>query len=180
MAELLFTSPTEMAETTILGSNIDQDKYTFMILSTQISVIEPLLGSLLYDKIISDIEGAGLSGDYLTLYDEFIKPITKNMAISEYIEVASFTLNNGGLFKHSPDNTELATREDAQFLAGKYSHLAQMYVMRFEEWICKNPLDEYKTSQDEVNAQKLQLGGDWFFGGSSNQNDGLFNDLTKY
>ena len=82
MAELLFTSPSELAETTILGANVDIDKYTFTILSVQLSVIEPLLGTLLYDKIVTDLTADTLAGSYLTLYTNFVKPITKNEAIN--------------------------------------------------------------------------------------------------
>lgn len=164
MAELLFIQPSEITKTTILGGNVDIDKYQFCIVNAQISVIEPLLGSELYDKIISDIEGETLTGLYATLYNEFIKPITKNEALADYIEMASYTLDNGGLFKHQPDNAEIVDKEEAQFLAGKYHNLAQMYVQRFNKWICKNKLTEYKYSQDEVNAQKIKVTSGWYFG----------------
>ena len=165
MADLLFIQPSEISKTTVLGGNVDTDKYMFCILNVQISVIEPLLGTLLYDKIISDIEGASLSGDYLTIYNEFVKPITKNEALAEYIEMSSYILDNGGLFKHQPDNAEIVDKEEAQFLAGKYHSLAQMYVQRFNKWICKNPITEYKQSQDEVNANKsMKLTGGWYLG----------------
>jgi len=165
MAELLFTSPSELAETTILGGNVDVDKYTFSILNVQISVIEPLLGSLLYDKIILEITNDTLSGNYLVLFNEFVKPITKNEAVAEYIEVCSYTLDNGGLFKHQPDNAEVVSKDEAQFLSSKYHALAQMYVQRFDKWICKNDISEYKNYQDEVDASKnIQVTAGWYLG----------------
>ena len=118
MAELLFIQPQEMTKTTVLGGNVDIDKYQFCITNAQISVIEPLLGTLLYDKIISDIEGSTLAGLYLTLFNEFVKPITKNEALAEYIEISSYALNNGGLFKHSPQDAEIVDKDEAQYLSG--------------------------------------------------------------
>lgn len=168
MAELLFTSPSELAETTILGGNVDIDKYTFSILSVQISVIEPLLGTLLYDKIVEEVTNDTLTGLYETLYNEFVKPITKNEAIAEYIEVCSYMLDNGGLFKHQPDNAEVVDKEEAQFLSGKYHAVSQMYIQRFNKWICKNPITEYKTYQDEVNASKdMKVTSGWYLGGTN-------------
>ena len=172
MAELLFTSPSELAETTILGANVDIDKYTFTILSVQISVIEPLLGTLLYDKIVADLTADTLAGSYLTLYTNFVKPITKNEAIGEYIEVASYILDNGGLYKHNAENAEVVTKDEAQFLAAKYHNLAQMYVQRFNKWICKNPLPEYRHYQEEVNANRnVSTMSGWYFGGTNNDED---------
>ena len=172
MAELLFTSPSELAETTILGANVDIDKYTFTILSVQLSVIEPLLGTLLYDYIVDGVTNDTLAGSYLTLYTNFVKPITKNEAIAEYIEVASYILDNGGLYKHQAENAEQVSKDEAQFLAGKYHSLAQMYVIRFKKWICKNPLPEYKHYQDEVNAKRdVSVNSGWYFGGTDSDVD---------
>lgn len=163
--ELLFISPSELAETTILGGNIDVDKYTFTILNVQLSVIEPLLGTILYNKIVSDVTNDTLSGDYLTIYNEYVKPITKFEAAAEYIEVSSYMLDNGGLFKHQPDNAEVVSKDEAQFLAGKYHALAQMYVQRFDKFICNNNITEYKCYQDEVNSGTTKdLTGGWYLG----------------
>ena len=162
MAELLFITPDELAKTTILGGNVDRDKYTFSILNVQITVIERLLGTYLYNKIVADIENNTLTGLYATLYNDYIKPITKYESCAEYIEVASFMLNNGGLFRHTADNSETVTKDDTYNLSQKYHGLAQMYVERFEKWINKNPLPEYKICQDEVNAGKIKNTSGWY------------------
>lgn len=162
MPELLFITPDELAKTTILGGNVDRDKYTFSILNVQITVIERLLGTYLYNKIVTDIENNTLTGLYATLYNDYIKPITKYESCAEYIEVASFMLNNGGLFRHTADNSETVSKDDTYNLSQKYHGLAQMYVERFEKWICKNPLPEYKICQDEVNAGKIKNTSGWY------------------
>lgn len=177
MATLLFISPTELASTTILGGNVDIDKYQFTIEQTMIMTIEPLLGSLLYDKII-ELVTAGTIGDggnelYNTLYTEYIKPITKYQSMAEYIEISSYVLDNSGLIKNAPDNAEIVSKDEALYLSNKYSSLAQSYVLRFNKWICKNVLLEYKTYQDEVNAEKnIQLTGGLWFGQKNSDEDG--------
>jgi hypothetical protein len=154
MAELLFITPQEMTASTILSGNIDVDKMTPCIANVQLTVIEPLLGTLLYDKIVSDIEGTGLTDKYLTLYNDFIKPITKNESVAQYIEIASYMIDNGGIYKHTADGKEVVSLSEAKGIAGIYKSLAQTYIQRFQKWICKNNLTEYKTFQDEVNAKK--------------------------
>lgn len=166
MAEFLFQTPKEVAGTTILGGNVDPDRYLFNIADVQISIIEPLLGTELYDKIKSEAEADTLTGDYLTLYDEYVKPITKHEALAEYIEIAPFLLESGGIFKHNADNREQLTRSEIEVLAGKYHSMAQNYITRFKKWICKNKITEYKRYQDEVNAQNVQTTLGLYFGGS--------------
>lgn len=151
MADLAFITPYEMTKDTILSGNTDTDKYHFCILQAQITTIEPLLGSELYDKITADIEGSTLTGLYLELYTDFIKPITKNEALAQYIEIASYLVDNGGIYKRSGENVEVVDKDEVQYLSGKYKSLAQMYVGRFEKWICKNPLAEYKDALKNIN-----------------------------
>jgi hypothetical protein len=170
MAEKLFITPQEMASKTVLGGNVDIDKYVFCIADTQISVIEPLLGTELYDKMIDDLTfPETYAGLYKILYDDFIVPITLNQSVANYIEIASYTVSNAGVFKHSPDNSEVVDKDEAQFLGGKYHNYAQMHVQRFNKWICKNGanITEYKTVQDEVNAStSLSVRSGWYLGSS--------------
>ena len=171
MAEFLFIQPSEIASTTIMGGNVDIDKYIFAVASVQISVIEPMLGTELYDYILAGATADNLTGLYSTLYTEFVKPITKHEATAQYIEISSYSLDNGGLFKHSPENAEVVSLDEAKSLAGKYSNMAQMYVQRFDKWICKNTIAEYKKSQDDVNAQNIKLSGGWYFGGNAGKDE---------
>ena len=163
----LFVTGQDIANTTILGGNVDRDKYLFCIENVQISVIEPLLGTELYDKIDDDWKNDTLSGDYLTLFEEFVQPITKNEALAQYVNIAQVTVANGGMFKHAPDNAEAMTKDEVQSVAQVYHAQAQLYVKRFNKWIYKNPLDEYKRCQDDVNAQNVGLTAGWYFGNYS-------------
>ncbi len=167
MATLLFITDSELVSTTILGGAIDPDKYRFTIESVQELVIEPLLGTELFDKIVSLVT-LGTIGDggnelYNTLYVEFVKKITKNESCARYLQISSYMVTNGGLFKHSPENAEVVDKDEAQFLGQIYSDKAQTYIIRFKKWICLNPLTEYKLSQDDVNATKdINLPGGWY------------------
>lgn len=166
MATLLFISPEELVSTTIIGGNVDQDKFKMNIENVMVTVIEPLLGTELYDKIVTDVTAGTTTGLYLTLFNDYIKPITKNQACAEYVTVSGFMITNGGAFKHSPENSELMDKDEKALISTIYSSKADTYIQRFEKWICKNPLTEYKTSQDEVNASKdISLTAGWYFGG---------------
>ena len=168
MANKLFISPQQIQQTTILGGNVDVDKFQFCIDTVEITVIEPLLGTELFDKIKTDWTADTLAGDYLELFTEFVQPITKYEATGQYINIAQYTLDNGGIFKHSPENAEVVDKDEVQSLAQVYHANAQMYVQRFEKWICKNTITEYKTYQDSVNATKnIGLTAGWWFGNSN-------------
>ena len=165
MAELLLVTPAEITATTLMGGDVDLDKYTYTIYNTQIMVLEPLLGTQLYDKIKTDFEADTLAGLYLTLYTNFVKPILKYKSVSEYISIANYMLTNGGLLKHTSENTEVPTISEVETLSNKYDSIAQMYIERFDKWMCNNSasIPEYKTSQDDVNAMNdLKITGGWY------------------
>jgi len=164
MAEVLFITPEEITATTILGGSVDPDRYVMNIAFAQIDVIEPLLGTELFDKITADFIADTLSGDYLTLFNEYVKPITKHEALGKYIENGQLLVENGGIFKHVADNRESASESEVKNLASDYKHMAQMYIKRFEKWICKHQLTEYKRYQDDVNAQNVDVKGGFYFG----------------
>lgn len=154
MAEVLLIKLDEMTSTTVLGGNVDFDKYTFCVFDAQIRVLEPLLGTLLYDKIITDYSTNSLAGDYLTLYTTYVKPIVKFESVATYIEVAPFMVDNGGIFKHSPADKEVVDSRDVERLSQKYHALADLHIGRLEKWLCDNKLDEYTYNQDEVKPNK--------------------------
>lgn len=165
MAELLFITPQEITEITIVGGNVDVDKYIPCILETQLKTIEELLGSELYDKIKTDYENSVLTGDYLTLFNEFVKPITIHQSTASYILQSPYSLGNGGLFKRTFNGVETVDYKEVERLSQTYSSTAQKYINRFHKWISKHELSEYKTYQDEVNAStNINLNNGWYFG----------------
>jgi len=168
MAEFLFITPQEMTSTTILGGNVDIDKYLFCIANVQLTTIEPLLGSELYDKILAEAEAETLAGLYETLYNEYVKPITKNKAIAEYIEIGQYMVDNGGIYKHTGENIEVVSKDEVMFLSNKYNAYAQMLILRFNKWICNNVIPEYKTYQDGVNADRdVKVTAGWKLNGNT-------------
>jgi len=154
MAEILFITKTEMTNTTILGGNVDFDKYSFCVLDTQLRVLEPLLGTELYEKIKTDLEDETLSGLYLEMFNDYVKPITKFASVANYLEIASYMVDNGGIYKHVTDNKQVVEKNEVMSLVQKYNGMTDMFIIRFQKWICNNNLIEYKMYQDKVNADK--------------------------
>ena len=164
MAEFLFITPLELTQNTIISGNVDVDKYAYVTAWAQVTCIEPMLGTELYDYIVAGATADTLTGLYLELYTEFVKPVTKLMAASKYIHQSPYTLDNGGFYKHTSANAETVEKDEVEMISNDYASFGQVYIQRFEKWICKNTIPEYKRSQDEVNAQNIKLNSGWYFG----------------
>ncbi len=151
--EVLLIRPEETTEFTPLGGNVDIDKYLPVVFDVQITVIEPLLGCDLYEKIKTDFQNDTLTGDYLTLYTNYLKPILRHQCFAEYVEIGSYVVSNGGIFKHQPQNAQIVEKAEIQYLAQTQRTKAQMYIERAEKWLCKNYLPEYAIYCNKNNVK---------------------------
>jgi len=100
MAKALFISRNDLVNKTSLGGNVDADKFLQFVEFAQETHIQNYLGTDLYNKIASDIAASTLSGVYQTLVTNYVKPMLIHYAMAEYLPIASFTIGNGGVFKH--------------------------------------------------------------------------------
>lgn len=155
--EILLIKPSEIAEFTPLGGNVDTDKYLPCVYDVQIMVIEPLLGVDLYEKIKADFEADELAGNYLILYTNYLKPILRHQCFAEYVEIASYVVANGGVFKHQPANSQVVEKSEVQYLAQTHRTKTQVYIERAEKWLCTANLPEY-NSYCNKNSVKVSSG----------------------
>jgi hypothetical protein len=155
-AELLAGSP--------LGGNIDADKYQSVINETEVFVIEPALGTKLYKKVKADHAADTLAGDYLELYENYIKPILIHHVAAEFILISSFNVANGGVFRYTPENASPASKSEIDFLANKEKSKAEVYLQRMIDYLCHKNIPEYTQPQDNLWDVKKDRDMDLFSG----------------
>ena len=152
MADIVIITPIEIAKRTPLSGNVDVDKYAYLIPDQQSFVLEPILGTALLDKILSDIETLGidnLTGHYNTIVFSYLKPILINSVFAEYANFGSISVDNNGIFKVLPTDSESADENDVLRLVKRYREKAQVYVDRLERYLCDkgNEIPEYQNAQ---------------------------------
>jgi len=170
-------TPQEVMQFTPLGGNIDIDKIKPVIFDAQVTVIEPLLGTNLYNKIVADFEADTLAGSYLILYDNYLKPILRHQIFAEYVEIGSYVVDNGGIFKHQPADSVVVEKGEVQYLAQTQRAKAQMYVQRAERYLCIANIPEYAEYTALNNkVHNVKLSGGWHLGSRKRLN----NDSLEY
>ena len=73
MATALFITTNDLKRNTIVDGNVDIDKFIQFIKIAQEIHIQNYLGGSLYNKISDEIIAGTLSGDYLTLVQDYLK-----------------------------------------------------------------------------------------------------------
>ena len=164
MATALFISRTDLVKNTIIDGNVDTDKFIQFIKIAQEIHITNYLGSKLYDKISTDIVANTLTGDYLSLVNDYIQPMLIHFAMVEYLPFASFQIKNGGVFKHSSESSESVSKSEIEFLIQKQRDFSEYYTRRFVDYICFNStkFPEYlNNSGSDVDPDKDVNPSNW-------------------
>ena len=139
MATVLFITRTDLVKNSIIDGNVDTDKFIHFVKVAQQIEIKNYLGTALYDKISTDIASvSGLSGNYLTLVNEYVQPMLIWYAQAEYIPYAAYSIKQGGIYKHTSENAETVSKTEVDFLVQKARNTAEYYTQRFIDYINNN------------------------------------------
>jgi|SRR6056300_158827 len=164
MATALFIKRQDLVRNSILDGNVDTDKFIQFIKIAQEIHIRNYLGTDLYNKISADIIAGTLSGDYLELVNTYIQPMLIHYALVDYLPFAAYQIKNGGVFKHSSENAETATKDEIDFLVQKERDIAEYYTRRFVDYMSFNQesFPEYYTnSNDDIHPDTNATFNGW-------------------
>jgi len=148
----LFISIDELKKSTAISGNIDSDKLIPSLKAVQQIEVEQILGTDLYNKLGADIIAGSVTGDYLTLKNDYIHNFLVHAAVSYYLPYASFIITNGGVSKWTGgENNDGLELKELTYLANKEQSIAEMYKKRLIDYLCNNTskFPEYSTNTNE-------------------------------
>jgi hypothetical protein len=152
MAEALLITRKDVVKFTAMNGNVDTDKFIQYIKIAQDVHIQNYVGTELLKAIQTKITNSTLTGDYLSLVTDYIKPMLIHWAMVEYLPFAAYTIANKGVYKHSSENAENVSKEEVDFLMEKERDIAQYYTDRFISYMSFNAsskFPEYYTNNNE-------------------------------
>lgn len=150
MAEALLISRTDVVKFTAVNGNVDTDKFIQFVKIAQDVHVQSILGTDLLNKIKADIVANTLSGNYLSLLANYVKPILIHWAMVEYLPFAAYTIANKGVYKHESENAATVDKNEVDFLVEKERQIAQHYTQRFVDYMSfnNNLFPEYNSNSN--------------------------------
>jgi hypothetical protein len=150
MAEALLISRTDVVKFTAVNGNVDTDKFIQFIKIAQDVHIQSTLGTDLLNKIKADITANTLSGNYLSLLTNYVKPMLIHWAMVEYLPFAAYTIANKGVYKHESENSATVDKVEVDYLVEKQRQIAQHYTQRFIDYMSfnMNLFPEYNSNSN--------------------------------
>lgn len=152
MAEALLITRKDVVKFTAMNGNVDTDKFIQYVKIAQDVHIQNYVGTELLKAIQTKITNSTLTGDYLSLVTDYIKPMLIHWVMVEYLPFAAYTIANKGVYKHSSENSENVSKEEVDFLMEKERDIAQYYTDRFISYMSFNAsskFPEYYTNNNE-------------------------------
>lgn len=153
-SKALFISIKDLKRKSIIDGNVDADKLVQFVEVAQDTHIQNYLGTDLYNKLQLLITGGTIddvaNADYKNLLTDYIKPMLIWFSQSAYLPFAMYQISNGGMFKHTSENSETVTLEEMRALLNRVTETAEFYTRRFVDYMSFNSttFPEYNSNSD--------------------------------
>lgn len=161
-----------LKERTTMHTNVEEKMIYPEIKAAQDMYVLPILGTALFDKILTEIDGNTLQGAYKTLVDDYLVDMLCYYTLSEMPENINYQFSNRGVVTKQSDNAQVPSMSDLYAIVAKYKNRAEHYQKAaikylkqnaptlFPEYI--NPGSGIDTVQPDDNAfsNPIYLGDD--------------------
>ena len=87
-----------------------------------------------------------------------------HFAMVDYLPFASYQVKNGGVFKHTSENSESVSKEELDYLIAKHRNFAEYYTRRFIDFMTFNQSTYPKynsNTNDDIPPDKDSLFNGW-------------------
>ena len=143
-----------------VNENVSSKLIDRVILEAQEMDILPLLGEILYERILDDIDEDSLAGDYKTLVETYVAPVLAYRVYQRLIYSLGFKIAEGNVYRSQSENGAAVTNTDLSMLSRNASKIADNYTDRLVNWLCNrtSAIPEYiQFDQDKVGRHRNNI-----------------------
>lgn len=143
-----------LRENSIINDNVDAQVLGPVIRMAQSKYIQSVIGSSLYNKLISDVQANTVTGNYQILLEDYIIPTLTQYSVYESIPYMTFKFRNKGIQKQNSDNSQPADLTELSYMRDNVKNTAEFYAERMATYLCENSglFTEYRSGNEDVNA----------------------------
>ena len=146
---ILLVDKTTIYKYTQLSGNVDIDKVTPFVKVAQDIQVQEVLGTKLYRAILTKVQNNTLTGNYLTLVNEYIQPLLIHYAMADFMLFHGYEISNAGILRNTPENTNLPSKEEIDMLVKRQRDIAETYRQKAVYYLNYYPqlFPEYTADQ---------------------------------
>jgi len=160
----LMMGETYLKQMTIINDNVDMKVITPTIEDVQRLYVEDVLGTQLFNQILSQIGSNTVSSANQTLLDNYILPFMKYYVLMEVSPVFKIRYMNKGLMVKSSDNSQPASQEEMLYIMDRWRDNAQKLAQKCTDYLRDNTatyplfLTNYRYYESQPNQNNFSSG----------------------
>ena len=139
MTTTLLISEAKVRAFSDLNESVDDSLMVNGIREAQDIAIQPIIGTVLYDSLITKVDNNSLSGSYQTLVDDYIQPALVYASLYNITEVVMVRTRNNGLL--TPTGGENSVNVDRSMYDAKRQSIfnkQQFYADQLSRYLTEN------------------------------------------
>jgi hypothetical protein len=138
MGLILLTNANAVKRNSAIQDNVDDKLIGPYIQKAQFTHIHQILGTDLYERILSDIKDDNLTVVYKALLDKFVVPCLIEWTVYEVMPFISLKLDNKSITKGNSEFSDAADLNDLKYLRQTVRDLANFYNQRLIDFLKAN------------------------------------------
>jgi len=156
MTTVQLISEAKIREFTDMNNNVDSKLISNAIRESQDIDLQRLLGTLLYDKILSDVQNNTLTGAYQSLVDDYIQNFLLYATYYYTLEyIYMRPRNNGLLTPTGGDNSDSVDRSMYNVKRQSVQNKREFYAEKLTDYLIENQNTYPEISQNVLLYQQV-------------------------
>ena len=156
MTTTFLISEAKIRSFTSLNDSVDSELIKNCIRTAQDVGLQNIIGTVLYDKLLSDVDAGTLTGNYKTLVDSYIQDYLLYMTYYECLEEIYLRPRNNGLLRpNGGENSDPVERDLYDMKRQSIRNKFEFYAQRLTEYILEEDSLFPELQQDTKLYQQI-------------------------
>lgn len=141
MANVIFIGETYIKNTSYIDDNVDVKLLRNAILESQEMRIRPIIGTGIYDELVTQVTNNTKTALNTTLLDTYIAPALKYWVLNDAALILTFKVMNKSIVKRTSESSETIQTTDLDRLLDHFKNRAEFYSERVTKYLVENEQD---------------------------------------
>ncbi len=152
MAYTYLITETELKQDTIIQNNVDGKLLGWAMRKAQDIYTRAVLGTALYNQIITEFAASSLTAANQTLLDSYIVPMQREYIQKEATFALWIKFTNSSIGTRSVDDLQTSGQEQVNYAVNEFERAAEYWKDLLIKYICDNIADYplYNTGDQEI------------------------------
>jgi len=168
MARTLLIDMDYIKQNSILDENVDERLMVDALWTAQREYILPILGTDLFNDIITKAAAGTLAGNDLVLVNTYIAPCLLKYLVFEMTPILAYKYRNKGVVQQNSENSQATSFDDLNHLLNRWRDKAEMFANDIISYLCANstlfPLYTSNSDGDDIIPSNSAFTGGLYLG----------------